>query len=315
MKETELQKNFEKLSGSIKIINKLWLKLIVFGAMGMVAVGIAYSSFYFEGAAFIATLILCAAACLTGFVLRSVLIFKKKNLKTLISENVTLNVLKTVFEVSEYSAKDSIEVSVIRNSNLIVEDWNRCTGNDFVCGCYKGYKFQFSDVLLEEEVQEEMRETDDDGATSTRYSSTYVKRFKGQWLIIETSKELPAWLCLRKKGGREFLKSNIETENAAFNKQFQIETSDPHIGLLILTQHFMEVISAVDRKAQGEIFMFFSGKQIYIAIDNNRDLFEADDKKDMATDISILRERHENEIKYLTDIMDLLLGIEKEFEG
>ena len=313
MKEIEFQKNFEKLSGSVKIINKLWLKLIVFGAVGMVAAGIANSSFYFEGTPFIAALILCAAAFLTGFVLRSVLISKKKKLKALISENVTRNILETVFEVSEYSAKDNIKASVIRSANLIIDDWHRCTGNDFVRGCYKGHKIQFSDVMLEEEVQEETRETDDDGATSTRYHTTYEKRFKGQWIIIEMSKEFSAWLRLREKGKREFLKSNIETENVAFNKQFQIETSDPHTAFLILTPHFMEVITAADQKAHGKTFMFFSGREIHIAIDNNRDLFDSESKNKKTEDISELRESHRNDIKYLTDIMDLLMKNEKLF--
>ena len=95
--------------------------------------------------------------------------------------------------------------------------------------------------------------------------------------------------------------------------KFHIETSNPVSAFIILTPHFMEIIVDADRQAQGKTYMCFNEKQVHIALDNGRDLFEVVERKEVVQDISALRERHLSEIKYLTDIMDLILGNEKLF--
>jgi len=302
---------FEKLSGGIKTIKKLWLKLIMLGVLALIAVGIAYSSFYFEGALFRVAIFLCAAVILTGFVLSVILSSKRRKLKDLISENVTRDLLDEAFDVSEHNVKGYINRSLVAGAGLI-NNWDRCSGSDLVRGRYKGFGIQFSDVLLEEEVVSESTDTDDEGNSRRVTSTSYEKRFKGQWIIIDMAKEFPAWLRLREKGKRETIcgKGSIETENAIFNNQFYIEANDAHTALLILTPHFMEAILAANREARGRTHMYFCGKQIHIAIDNDRDLFEID-KKDM--DLSAARERIKGEVKYLTDIMDIIMSNEKLF--
>ena len=66
----------------------------------------------------------------------------------------------------------------------------------------------------------------------------------------------------------------METENLAFNEQFQILTNDAHSAFYTLTPHFMEHILSADNMANGRTMLCFDEDRVHIAIDNNRDSFE-----------------------------------------
>jgi hypothetical protein len=222
--------------------------------------------------------------------------------KMLLANNITRGVMNEIFEECIYSAQHGLTEELLKEARLFA-DWDRVSGSDLVCATYKGHNFSFSDVHLERQSN------DDDGMTN------YNTKFKGQWMVCELTRELPSMLRLRenfqykKDGKREKGKSDIETENTAFNDHFQIVTGDPHTAFLILTPHFMEYIVEADAAADARIFMSFVGNHLHILCETMKDSFELDNRETQL-DIDRLRARMRGELKYIISIFDELLNNE-----
>ncbi|MDR0292639.1 MAG: DUF3137 domain-containing protein [Oscillospiraceae bacterium] len=212
-------------------------------------------------------------------------------------DTITAAALSEAFEDVEYAPDKAVSGSVIRTAGLI-KRWDVQYGSDHVRGRYKGRVFAFSDVELMEEVETE----DDEGRTKVSYYTC----FKGQWIMIETNRDLPGELRLREREKGNRAKSNMETENVAFNAKYQIEAKDAHSAFMMLTPHFMEAIVRADILANGKTYIYFGGRYIHIAIHNNRNLFELS-KKNQHADIAAMRACQKNEVKYITDILDIFL--------
>lgn len=235
----------------------------------------------------------------------TILYNKRKNeLKAFISEHITYNLLNNTFDVELYDHKRHIDEHIIKRLKL-VRGWNRINGSDYVKGRYKGYPIEFSDILLEDVS------TSTDANGNTKQDRTKI--FEGPMIFLTHNRGITSPLVLRE---RQFLNnrggSNIQTENVAFNKQFQIQCQDGHTAFLILTPHFMEYITQMDEKAHGTTYIHFGSGFIYLAINNNRNLFEASNRE--LQDISLLRARQEEDIAYLTGILDEIMKNEYLFK-
>lgn len=254
-----------------------------------------------DGADAFGTLMLCAVAAFAGAFILLLCFFKSKgNMKAFVSENITRGLLSEVFEVEEYRPTGSIHCNDIQGSGL-VNDWQECGGSDYVRGRYRGHNIIFSDMHLER--VHKVKESDG------TYSKQKQTIFKGQWMFLEHDQDLTAPLIVREKAFFPPVisrtPSDIQTENDSFNKRFQLLTTDGHTAFFILTPHFMEFITAADAKANGNTLISFYGNRVCIAIDNDRDSFEANAKQ--LKDIRRLRQAQRADIKYLTDIIDELM--------
>lgn len=220
----------------------------------------------------------------------------ENKLKAFVSVNITHNLLAEVFEVDEYNHGGSVSLDGVRASGL-VDDWDRCGGaGDLMRGKYKGRGISFSDMKLERRAERKNY--------STKEKEDYWETvFEGIWIFLEHDRDVASPLRVRERsafGGG----NSIETENAAFNNQFQILTQDGHTAFLILTPQFMEYLVSADAKARGVTKICFSGNTTCIAIANNRNNFESPGKY---KDIEKIREAQRGEIRYLTAILDELL--------
>lgn len=240
----------------------------------------------------------------------------KKEMKRLFTYMIK-DVLSETFELSGYTASCHIKESEIKQTGL-VNGWNTLSGSDLARGTYRGVRFSFSDIHLEK-----VKKLDDKDRTTL---------FKGQWLICELHREVPQPLKLRERSIENtydkllpplrtldpvWQKSDAETENAAFNKKFQIITPDPHTAFYVLTPHFMEQILALDNRADARTYMHFCGKQAHIALHNGRDLFEPNEKElasPTPKSIAALRETLKKDAKYITGTIDALLENEYLFK-
>lgn len=256
---------------------------VVFLAAGLWPVGVVF--------------LLAAVACVV------VNVYASRDMKRLVSDNVVAQALGEVFDVELYVPDRYIGAETLRQARLI-HNWNRSSGSDTVYGRYRGVTFVFSDVHLEDEETS----TDSDGNTNT----TTTTRFRGQWLMLEAKKALPHMVRLRERAQRRLTgsykktKSDVETENAAFNEKFEILTDDPHTAFYVLTPHFMEAIIAADERANARTYLCFDGQRVHIAVDNGRDSFEVKRGADVK-DIDRLRARIKGEIRYIMEIVDELL--------
>jgi hypothetical protein len=230
------------------------------------------------------------------------LVFNQLNekIKKLVSDNITLAVLREAFPDVKYYYKGHIDRGIIESSRLI-PGWEKCTGSDYVEAEYRGVNIRFSDIKLTHEVE------DDDGKKT-------VTDFEGQWVMCRMAKTLPAQVWLTEKGRTLKLFGNsadVETENAEFNKKYQIRADDPHTAFYVLTPHFMEYIVQMDERAGGRTYMWFAGDYAHVAIHNKRNLFEDFDASIggmlKPTSYDSLRGRFKQDIRYITGIVDELL--------
>jgi hypothetical protein len=100
-----------------------------------------------------------------------------REIKTFVFENLSYCVLSEFFELEDNCKDVEISVKAIRESRL-VDRWSDYRVSDCFKAKYKGVGFVFSNVWL-------YYETSHTDGEST-YSS-YDTRFKGQWLIIDSS--------------------------------------------------------------------------------------------------------------------------------
>ncbi|MCL2108557.1 MAG: DUF3137 domain-containing protein [Oscillospiraceae bacterium] len=318
------QDQFTTLKKSIKTLQTLTIPLAIVGILlcvGAVMLGDPEQTYK----ALVTLMFISGIAAIIGAVaVWAVAKNKEWKLKQLVSDNVTVGVLKDAFELHEYSPQRAVPHDLVYNSRLI-SGWSDYSGSDLVRGKYKGQNFMFSDIDLTETVTT----TDTEGNSTT----TTYECFKGQWIILEPAEnktKISGELRLRSKGksGGGFFgslkntrsvkvtklpKSTIETESIAFNKQFQIEAKDGHETFLILTPLFMEQITEAETASGGKLFVYFSGRQIHIAIYNSRNLLEHCSRNKAHREIDSLREYQANEVKYITGIMDIFLQNDKLF--
>ena len=231
-------------------------------------------------------------------------------LKVTLGNALTLPVIKEIFEVKDYRPLGHISREIIGSAGLI-DRWETISGSDYIEGSYNGVSILYSDLLL----QHTETETNSDGEEEERT----VTDFKGQWLVCDFNKELAATIRLiERKGGTKWQrkydvsKSDIETENIAFNKKFRIVTGDGHTAFYLLTPHFMEQLVAADEAADSSTLFCFKDGKVHIALYNGRDSFELKGVK--LDSVDSVRQKFRRELKYMTDIMDELLRNDRLFK-
>lgn len=240
-----------------------------------------------------------------------------------IKAGVMREALSEVFTDCVYDPEGAIKRETVRDSGLI-DEWDRdrdsydtkmsfqFAGNDSFSGKYKGCEVACCDVNITKYWT--VIGEDEDGKEREREECE--TSFKGLWMICRLEKPLRATIRIREKadmpllfrkivGARVHAKSDVETENPAFNEQFQILTDDAHSAFYVLTPHFMEHILAADHKADGRTLLCFSGNQVHIAIHTGKDFFEIK-KGSEIRDPEALKRRIQGELQYLTGILDEL---------
>ena len=235
-------------------------------------------------------------------------ILEKKN--TLIGNNVTRKALEKSFKLLDYIynahiAPEMLNRAQANHSYSGKHGWNSVRGKDYIRGKHRGFEFIFSNIELEDNRGE--------GATV----------FKGQWIIMKLCHEITSPVRVLERGYP--LKTNpfavrnapkdqkwqeVRTAKAAFSKQFEVQAIDPNLALDILTPDLIDNILSLDRVAEGvaigrKVFIF-EGDYVHFAIATNRRFFNA--KR-----MSSLPEIIQNDIKYINNVIDVLVSNEALF--
>ena len=228
--------------------------------------------------------------------------------------------LAEVFTDCEYKLKGIIKRETVRDAEL-VDGWNASndrsdpkegfsiTGNDYFSGKYKGHELEYCNA----EIRKYWTETETDENWNVTEKEDFRQLFRGMWIICKLDKPVPSIIRVREKKGflssfgdskRKKAKGDVETENLAFNEQFEILTGDAHGAFRIMTPHFMELVLSADSKARSRTMLCFAGDRAHIALERSKFLFELNSVSSIDADemkLLVLKD-----IKYLTDIMDEL---------
>ena len=227
----------------------------------------------------------------------------KGHIKEQLSRSVVPQVLSEIFDDVEYDAYRHISPEVIHASGAFPFAYDKVSGGDYIKASYRGVGLELCDLMLEEEVR--TTSTDSDGNSTSDTSNRIV--FVGQWLILDFHKELSADLGVFEGLRKQY--DQIETENAEFNKRYGISCDSVHDAFYILTPNMMEHIMAMDRRAEGKIYLrFLREGKIHVAVHSRRDHFEVGNLND--ANLATLQLKFRSEVRYVTELIDALLAVD-----
>ena len=167
------------------------------------------------------------------------------------------------------------------------EVWDSCvvaTGDakyygseDLLTGVYRGLPFACGDVVtkyLKRSGKKTREETIFCGQIMRFSLPQEAKWSFGHLQIFE--KELLSDL----KG--RIAPHRVQVENEAFNRRFQVFAADEHNAFYLLTPQMLEQIVRFADAAGSQTAMAFVGRSLYVAVNNDRSVFEASVKKPVA---------------------------------
>ena len=234
-------------------------------------------------------------------------------IKELAGQYIVRGVLAEKVDIVEYSPNSYINEKFVKGCQILPK-YNRIHGSDYTSGNYRGRKFTYCDLLLEWEIEDR----DGDSQTTTQ--------FKGQFMKMELGKDIGGFVRLRErknpcksKGffanilGIGNSHNSIETENAAFNNQFEIKTSDDQLAFYILTPQFMESVMRLDKLADGYTNIEFRDTSVVVTLNNGRDSFEVNKTLRSRKKLERYRQRFRDELEVILNVFDEVLTKENLF--
>jgi len=293
-------------------LNRLRLKTVaVIGVMGVLLFGSIififssivssmfdpFSSFDTEAfspfAAFIVTVIMMVITITAGS-------YAYRHYRIEYKNAVCRMVLEKMFDVEEFDPVKGFSKSFVQNTYL-VRRGNKFSSDDYVRGKYKGYSFERSDILVQEE-------------TSDGESSSTVTYFEGNWTVFEFPKKFSNYLMLKEKGlfftsgpsGGIFSEKpstqRVKFESIEFNEMFATFAQDEHEAFYLLSPPLMEKIMELKKSSAGELTIGFINNKLHILFNTGENhmeprLFTSVDENDI--------KRIEEEMSMVGRIVDL----------
>ena len=225
--------------------------------------------------------------------------FLKKKLKRDFAAPMMRQALSEVFTRVEYDPLHFLPADFLELSAMEFPfDIDRVEGSDYIHAEYKGLDLKLSDIRLIDR-------------RNSGKNSRNVTVFEGLWMVCDFHKEITCDLLLQEKSGFSIrfidrLRLNhalIETENAAFNDKFLISASIEHDAFYLLTPQMMERILQMDSRGGGVSYMRFTrAGKVHIAINSGKNFFELTN----SWDPDRIMANFQNEIRYITDLIDIL---------
>jgi hypothetical protein len=142
---------------------------------------------------------------------------------------------------------------------------DRYYGKNYKTATYNGISFEQAGYDLQR------RESHTDSKGNTYY--TYETYAKGTMYRFAYDRNFAAIVKVLEKGGLLTFGSGglkkVETEYMAFNKKFQIMTSDETLVFYLLTPQIQEKILDLEGKFKGRFYMAFIGDELFIAVNDS----------------------------------------------
>lgn len=182
-----------------------------------------------------------------------------------------LKSLQHFFGNINYKPENGFSKEYIRTIGML-DTGDRYYSNDYISGVYKDFKFEQSDIRIEEMHEEE----DSDGNKREVWEITFM----GRLMVFDFNKSFKAniqvvSLCFRANTlpwGKNFCR--VKMEDVEFNKKFVVFAESEHEAFYILTPHFMERLKETTVKLNCGIMFAFVDNRLHIAINDGKDSFE-----------------------------------------
>lgn len=260
------------------------------------------------GITFVALTVVCVLMCV--FLGKSTRKLEAK-IKELTGQYIVKGVLAEKIDIVEYSPNDYINEKFVKKCSIL-PNYNKIRGSDYISGNYRGRKFIYCDLLLEWET----KERDSNGHRRTRTTT----QFHGHLMKMELGKDIEGFVRIKEKKnprksngffanilGTGTSNNSIETENVAFNNQFEIKTSNDQLAFYILTPQFMESVMRLDELADGYTNIEFRGTSVVVTLNNGRDSFEVNKTLGSQRRLEKYRQRFREELEVILGVFDEVL--------
>lgn len=194
--------------------------------------------------------------------------FKEKVIRPLIEEiDNSFHYIPDLHVASEYF-----------NRSYLFPSPDRYSGNDLVKGKIDGVDLTFSDVHAEKEH----RDSKGRRSYSTIFKGLFIisdfhKNFKGKTIVLpDTAQSAFGDLIGSFLQANNFSRSGdlVKMDSPEFEKEFVVYGSDQIEARYILTHTLMEKILHYRKHSGHPVYVSFRGRNIYMAIEYNKDLFE-----------------------------------------
>lgn len=195
----------------------------------------------------------------------------------LFKERVMRPLIEEIDHSFRYIPDLHIGVEAFNRSQLFSKP-DRFSGNDLVKGNIDGVDLTFSDV----HAQREHKDSKGRRSYSTIFKGLFIisdfhKNFSGHTLILPDMAQntfgdlIGSFLQANNFGVRGEL---IKMDSPEFEKEFVVYGSDQVEARYILTHTLMEKILHYRKHSGHPVYVSFKGKNIFMAIEYNKDLFE-----------------------------------------
>ena len=258
----------------------------------LLIVGIVITLFLYGTIWFPAGLLLMIGA-LIFMIVTSVTLNKKY--RGMYKETMVNRVAGEYFSRYEYHPEKGFARDYLRSLG-IMSFGNEYNSEDMLQGEFNGVSFTRADVYIAD------TSTDSDGNSST---TVY---FRGQWLEFTPNKQFATDLQIIQKGfgftnkkkgiftRKDERRHVIETEDVAFNKEFQCLCQNDAEAFYLLTPALMQAIMKLSQVLPYKMMIGFVNNTMHVLVNTKRDSMEPALPKNGNLDRQIADIRHDMEV-------------------
>lgn len=231
------------------------------------------------------------------FIAVSPLVIGQSNIKYKFDKIYKKEFVKTVLEEElgevDYQWKKGFAKKQVENFSL-VQSANRFGSSDYLKAQYRGVGFEQADVRI---------------TMRTKKNNNTIPYFIGRMIKLDVSFKTISTVQVFSKAFRHRalagidMKEVVDTEDVAFNKQFDVYAAKEHDAFYALTPQIMEKLKELANRYES-IAIRMEADGLYIAINTLRDTFDANVFKQLNffREMDLLRE----DVRDITDIIDIL---------
>jgi len=192
-------------------------------------------------------------------------------------ENIIRPLISQLDENLRYSPQMHIPSAHFSRSKIFTSSPDRVSGNDYVHGKIDNINIQFSDFHAEKKHKDSKGRT----SWSTIFQGLFIvsefnKNFKGSTIVLPDNAQstfgdlIGGWLQSNNFSRDELVKM----DNTSFEKEFVVYSNDQIEARYILTHSLMQKLLNYQKRSKHPIYVSFTSKNIHIAVEYNKDLFE-----------------------------------------